>query len=137
MAWRNGSLPVGPGRQSGMAILRPSHKGFANRLFTMGGFAQLLFGRKGENMFFRGKSLIGGLLLCSAALSVPAAADVRAGVDAWSRGDYAAAVSQWEGPAATGDADAMFNLAQAYRLGRGVAQDEAREIGRASCRERV
>ena len=77
-------------------------------------------------MFFRGKSLIGGLLLCSAALSVPAAADVRAGVDAWSRGDYAAAVSQWEGPAATGDADAMFNLAQAYRLGRGVAQDEAR-----------
>lgn len=56
----------------------------------------------------------------------PALADVRAGVDAWSRGDYAAAVAEWEGPAAAGDADAMFNLAQAYRLGRGVAQDGAR-----------
>ncbi len=56
----------------------------------------------------------------------PALADVRAGVDAWSRGDYASAVAEWEGPAAAGDADAMFNLAQAYRLGRGVAQDGAR-----------
>lgn len=60
------------------------------------------------------------------ALPAPALADVRAGVEAWSRGDYAAAVAEWEGPAATGDADAMFNLAQAYRLGRGVAQDAGR-----------
>lgn len=71
------------------------------------------------------------LLLCCAGiatlvLSTPALADVKAGVDAWSRGDYAAAVKEWEGPAATGDADAMFNLAQAYRLGRGVASDLAR-----------
>ena len=58
--------------------------------------------------------------------SVPALADVRQGVEAWSRGDYAAAVAQWQGPAAAGDADAMFNLGQAYRLGRGVAQDAAR-----------
>lgn len=58
--------------------------------------------------------------------AAPALADVRAGVEAWSRGDYAAAVAEWEGPAATGDADAMFNLAQAYRLGRGVAQNGAR-----------
>ena len=60
------------------------------------------------------------------ATAAPALADVRAGVEAWSRGDYAAAVAEWEGPAATGDADALFNLAQAYRLGRGVAQDESR-----------
>lgn len=59
-------------------------------------------------------------------VAAPALADVRAGVEAWSRGDYAAAVAEWEGPAAAGDADAMFNLAQAYRLGRGVAQDGAR-----------
>ncbi|MCL6250915.1 SPOR domain-containing protein [Altererythrobacter sp. KTW20L] len=72
------------------------------------------------------RGLLGALALGMAALSVPAAADVRTGVDAWSRGDYAAAVAQWEGPAAAGDADAMFNLAQAYRLGRGVAQDEVR-----------
>jgi cell division septation protein DedD len=53
-------------------------------------------------------------------------ADVKTGVDAWSRGDYAAAVHEWLGPAAAGDADAMFNLGQAYRLGRGVPQDAAK-----------
>lgn len=53
-------------------------------------------------------------------IAAPAAADVKAGVDAWSTGDYAAAVSEWQGPAQNGDADALFNLAQAYRLGRGV-----------------
>lgn len=67
--------------------------------------------------------LAGGAALLAAG---PALADVRAGVEAWSRGDYAAAVTEWEGPAAAGDADAMFNLAQAFRLGRGVAQDGAR-----------
>ncbi|TIX52104.1 sporulation protein [Alteraurantiacibacter aquimixticola] len=61
-------------------------------------------------------------------LSVPVQADVRAGVEAWSRGDFAAAVAEWEGPAAAGDPDAMYNLAQAYRLGRGVTQDDARAL---------
>ena len=55
----------------------------------------------------------------------PAWADVKAGVDAWSRGDHADAVREWQGPAAAGDPDAMFNLAQAYRLGRGVPKDLA------------
>ena len=54
------------------------------------------------------------------AVAAPALADVKAGVDAWARGDYAAAVKEWRGPATAGDADAQFNLAQAYRLGRGV-----------------
>ncbi|ANU08674.1 SPOR domain-containing protein [Paraurantiacibacter namhicola] len=67
------------------------------------------------------------LLLAGAlAAPMPALADVKAGVDAWSRGDYTAAVREWQGPAAAGDPDAMFNLAQAYRLGRGVAADPAR-----------
>ncbi len=63
-------------------------------------------------------------------IAVPAAADVKAGVDAWSAGDYPAAVAQWQDPAQSGDADAMFNLAQAYRLGRGVDADidRAREL---------
>lgn len=65
-------------------------------------------------------------IVLAALATAPALADVRAGVDAWSRGDYAGAVAEWQGPAATGDADAMFNLAQAYRLGRGVLQDETR-----------
>lgn len=61
-----------------------------------------------------------GTAVLAAIAAAPALADVKTGVDAWSRGDYAAAVREWEGPAAAGDPDAMFNLAQAYRLGRGV-----------------
>ena len=67
-----------------------------------------------------------GLVLAALAMAVPAAAGVRDGVEAWERGDYAAAVAEWQGPAAAGDADAMFNMAQAYRLGRGVPEDGAR-----------
>jgi len=65
-----------------------------------------------------------------ACVAMPLAADVKDGVDAWSAGDYGAAVEQWRGPAQAGDADALFNLAQAYRLGRGVAADisEARRL---------
>lgn len=55
-----------------------------------------------------------------------ALADTKAGVDAWSRGDYSTAVREWEAEAARGDADALFNLGQAYKLGRGVKQDLAR-----------
>lgn len=71
--------------------------------------------------------LAAGLGACAIAIAaVPAAADVKAGVDAWSQGDYATAVAEWEGPAQAGDADALFNLAQAYRLGRGVEADMIR-----------
>ncbi|KQR83334.1 SPOR domain-containing protein [Sphingomonas sp. Leaf343] len=55
----------------------------------------------------------------------PAGADVKAGVDAWGRGDYTRAVQEWRGPAIQGDPDAQFNLAQAYKLGRGVSVDPA------------
>ncbi|QDH36097.1 sporulation protein [Porphyrobacter sp. YT40] len=61
-----------------------------------------------------------------ALLAAPAMADVKAGVDAWSAGDFNRAVVEWQGPAAQGDPDALFNLAQAYRLGRGVELDNAR-----------
>jgi len=57
---------------------------------------------------------------------VAAFADVKAGADAWGRGDFAGAVREWQGPAAKGDPDAEFNLAQAYRLGRGVPRDLTR-----------
>lgn len=55
----------------------------------------------------------------------PAAAhaDVREGVEAWQRGDYKKAVETWRPLAINGDADAQFNLAQAYKLGRGVPLD--------------
>ena len=61
--------------------------------------------------------------LAVALVAAPALADVKAGVEAWTRGDYAAAIQQWRGPAASGDADAQFNLAQAYKLGKGVPAD--------------
>ena len=53
----------------------------------------------------------------------PAGAEVKAGWDAWQRGDYRTAVEEWRGPAVAGDADAQFNLGQAYKLGRGVPVD--------------
>lgn len=65
-------------------------------------------------------------MLCVSGLMIlasPALADVKTGVDAWGRGDYETAISEWRGPASRGDADAQFNLAQAYKLGRGVPQD--------------
>jgi cell division septation protein DedD len=67
---------------------------------------------------------LGISLTVAAAIGPQAAfADVKAGVDAWARSDYPTAVREWQGPADRGDADAMFNLGQAYRLGRGVKAD--------------
>ncbi len=62
------------------------------------------------------------LLSALGTLAAPALADVRAGVTAWEAGDYARAVTEWRPLAIAGDADAQFNLGQAYKLGRGVAQ---------------
>jgi uncharacterized protein len=65
-----------------------------------------------------------GLIAMALAISVqPAFADVKAGVDAWTRGDFEAAVKQWREPALKGDPDAQFNLGQAYKMGRGVKTD--------------
>ena len=66
------------------------------------------------------------LFVTAAALAVPALADTKAGVDAWERGDYKIAVDEWRRAAAKGDPDAMFNLGQAYKLGRGVPADTVR-----------
>lgn len=58
-------------------------------------------------------------------IGTPAFADVRAGVTAWEAGDFERAVREWRPMALAGDADAQFNLGQAYKLGRGVPQDLA------------
>lgn len=65
------------------------------------------------------RRLVAGALLLAASAPL-AAQSVQAGTDAWSRGEYAAAVAIWRPLAEKGDADAQFNLAQAYRFGRGV-----------------
>lgn len=73
------------------------------------------------------KPLIAFILAASGLILAPAAqADTKAGVDAWTRGDYAGAVKQWQASALRGDADALFNLGQAYKLGKGVPQDLAK-----------
>lgn len=61
-----------------------------------------------------------------AALAVPATAQdepVKAGVEAWERGDFKSAIDRWRRAANDGNADAQFNLGQAYKTGRGVPQD--------------
>jgi len=66
------------------------------------------------------------LLAWCVGLAAPALAitpTVKAGVEAWQKGDHAGAVAIWRNLAEKGDADAAFNLGQAYRLGRGVPAD--------------
>lgn len=62
--------------------------------------------------------LAAALLLCAG--GPLRAQSVKAGIDAWQRSDYSGAVAIWRPLAEKGDADAEFNLGQAYRLGRGV-----------------
>ena len=70
----------------------------------------------------RSSILVAALII--AAASVPLhAQSVHAGIEAWEKSDYPGAVAIWRPLAEKGDADAAFNLGQAYRLGRGVPQD--------------
>jgi TPR repeat protein len=66
---------------------------------------------------------LGGLLLGAASAS--SAQSVKAGIEAWSAGRHAEAVAIWRPLAGSGNADAAFNLGQAYKLGRGVSADLA------------
>src|SRR5436190_14789571 len=70
------------------------------------------------------------LALAIGVAAMPASAQsVRAGIEAWQKGDTAAAVAIWRPLADKGDADAAFNLGQAYRLGKGVPLDLAQAQG--------
>jgi uncharacterized protein len=73
-----------------------------------------------------------GLAATMIALAFPAAvslADVDSGVKKYQAGDFKGAVSEWAPLASKGDANAAFNLGQAYRLGRGVSQDVGKAVG--------
>jgi TPR repeat protein len=82
-------------------------------------------------MHFSGRSLLAAsaaaslFLLGAGAVAGAAPTDVKAGVDRWMRGDYAGAIAQWRPLAEAGNADAQFNLGQAYKLGRGVPANAA------------
>ncbi len=63
------------------------------------------------------------LLTLALAGSVLAAADFAAGVAAYEKGDYAAALKQWQPLADEGNATAQFNIGLLYYDGRGVPQN--------------
>ena len=67
------------------------------------------------------------VLAATVAVAAPSSSvkTVRDGITAWQRADYSTAVAIWRPLAEKGDADAQFNLGQAYRLGRGVTVDLA------------
>lgn len=58
------------------------------------------------------------------ARATPPPPSVRQGVELWRAGKWDAAVTMWQPFAENGDPDAMFNMGQAYKLGRGVGQDK-------------
>lgn len=59
------------------------------------------------------------LLVCAAAC----AADFQAGLAAYNRGDFAAALKEWQPLAEQGDANSQYNLGLMYARGQGVARD--------------
>lgn len=67
--------------------------------------------------------MIRWLAVLALVLMAPVAAVADAGQQKWQAGDWAGAVAEWNRAAARGDADALFGLGQAYRLGRGVAEN--------------
>lgn len=87
----------------------------------------------------KGVTVLGALAACTL-LAQTALADAKAGVEAWSRAEaannagdkvtahreYLAAIREWQAQADKGDPDSQFNLAQAYKWGKGVPQDLTR-----------
>ena len=73
--------------------------------------------------------LLLALALSLSALQSAAAQTVRSGIQAWEKGDYKGAVEIWRPLADRGDPGALFNLAQAYRFGRGVPANMATAKG--------
>ncbi len=60
--------------------------------------------------------------------AVPACTNSKTGVDAYEKGDYAAALKEWRPLAEQGEARAQTNLGVMYRLGEGVPQDNTEAV---------
>lgn len=78
--------------------------------------------RRSKMRSFR-RPILAATAAALAFIAWPAAADVKAGVDAWQAGNYNGAIREWLPLAEAGDPDAQFNMGQAYKLGRGVPSD--------------
>jgi uncharacterized protein len=75
-----------------------------------------------------------GLILGVAACTLPVlsaahAADLQSGVVKYQAGDYEGALAEWRPLAEKNDPNALFNIGQAYRLGRGVKEDPTQALG--------
>ena len=66
------------------------------------------------------------LLLGGCATNTPFkySVDFHKGLTAYTSGDYATALREWEPLAEQGDAAVQFNLGILYRLGKGLPQDD-------------
>lgn len=62
------------------------------------------------------------------AVAVLFAADFQAGLDAYKKGDFAAALKEWQPLAERGDANSEYNLGLLYARGQGVTQDYAKAM---------
>ncbi|MGL6043161.1 MAG: SPOR domain-containing protein [Sandaracinobacteroides sp.] len=71
---------------------------------------------------------VAAIFLLLMVVSHPAQASVEAGAAKWRAGDWDGALAEWTTPAARGEPEALFNLGQAYRLGRGVQQSSQTAI---------
>lgn len=63
--------------------------------------------------------LVGVVIICA----FPVRADYDAGVEAYTAGDYAAAVAEWQDLAEAGNPDSQFGMGLVYESGRGVGRD--------------
>ncbi len=61
-------------------------------------------------------------------LATPVLADFQAGLDAYKRGDYDTAMTEWRPLAEQGDADAQWFLGSMYYQGKGVPQDDQEAV---------
>jgi TPR repeat protein len=59
------------------------------------------------------------LFLCITGVTSPARADAAAGREAYEKGDYAQAMSEWQIAAEAGDAEAELGLGSLYEIGAG------------------
>jgi len=66
---------------------------------------------------------VAALMVSAVAFSTHAQADVQSGVAKYEVGDYTGAIQEWLPLASDSDPNALFNLGQVYRLGRGVDKD--------------
>lgn len=70
-------------------------------------------------------NVLGLLVLICVTQLVPARADFQAGVEAYNRGDYVAALNELMPLAEAGDAEAQVLVGLMYKIGGGVPQDFA------------